>query len=72
MEEKSKQIMRLMERRFDPNDPYYIEKEDFEVVPAKGTYGLRVLDNCPLPLSSINMKNIKNLKIRPDDVFICG
>jgi hypothetical protein len=72
MKDNSKQMLRLLERRLDPNDSYYVEKEEFEVVPMRGTKGLRKVENVYLPPSCINLKSIKDMKLRPDDAFICG
>ncbi len=72
LEENSRKMVNLMMRRMDPNDSYYVEKEDFEVVPLKGTKGMRVVGNCYFPTSYINLKTIKDIKMRPDDIFVCG
>jgi hypothetical protein len=72
MEENVEHGLKIYERRADPNDRYYVAKEEFEPVDLKGTKGLKKADGVVLPLWVNSISLPKNMKLNSDDTFVAG
>lgn len=63
----------LLEQDADKNSEYYVELEEFERVNPKAVKnGYKRRDGVNLPELVRNLSLVKNMEIRPDDVFSIG
>ena len=65
--------IRFHTERDDPNSVYYVEDKKYKYAPVKGfENGLKKLDDIYLCSFNRNISLVRDMKLRKDDVFICG
>lgn len=61
----------VMKAMNDKNSPFYVEVEQFEWIPVKGTLrGIKSQNGHLLPVMVRNLKVSKHLEVRNDDTFV--
>jgi hypothetical protein len=68
---KMSELTTLLNAMNDKNHPFYVEIEEFEWIPVKGTkQGIKSNNGHLLPAMCRNLKVIKQLEVRNDDTFV--
>lgn len=64
-------IKAMMQAMNDKNSPFYVQPEQFEMVPVKGIEkGLKCRNGQYLPFLVRNLSVTKNMDVREDDTFV--
>ncbi len=71
--EKSESLIKKRLGKTDPTSEYYVEDENLEVVPVKGTkFGLKHKNGVNMPMFIRNLSVTKSMQLKPDDTFVIG
>lgn len=64
-------IFELTKALNDASHEFYVEREDFDLIPVKGyKNGLKYSGGIYLPLMFRNSQELKNMSLREDDTFV--
>lgn len=71
--ENNEVLKKLFDYINNETSEFYVTPEEFETVQLKGFNGtVKIRDGVYLENVFINLSILKNLKLRNDDVFLCG
>ena len=66
-------ILEILGKRANSNSKYFVEDKNYKFVPVKGfKNGLKKIDDMHLNILNRNISLVRTMKLREDDVFICG